>query len=84
MAHHKSAIKRIKTAERNRLRNRHYRSTMKTFIKKVLTAENRDEALAHYNKAASILDKMVTKGIIHRNTAANRKSRLMKYVNSLS
>jgi len=84
MAHHKSAIKRIRTAERNRLQNRYYRTTMKTLIKKVLTAENRNEALARYNEAASILDKMVTKGIIHRNTAANRKSRLMKFVNSLS
>ncbi len=84
MAHHKSAIKRIKIAERNRRRNRYYRSTMKTMIKKVLRAETKEEALAAYNRAASIMDKMVVKGIIHRNMAANKKSRLMKFVNSFS
>lgn len=84
MAHHKSAIKRIRIAQRNRARNRYYQSTMKTSLKKVMTSENREEAMKDYNKAASILDKMVTKGIIHKNMAANKKSRLMKHVNSLT
>jgi len=66
------------------MRNRYYKSTMKTFIKAVLSASDKEEALGKYNKAASLLDKMVNKGIIHRNTAANKKSRLMKYINSLN
>ncbi len=84
MAHHKSALKRIKIAERNRQRNRYYRSTMRTFLKQVVSTENKDEGVTSYNKAASFLDKMVSKGIIHRNTAANKKSHLMKHVNSLT
>lgn len=84
MAHHKSAIKRIRVARRNRERNRFYISTMKTYIKQVLTAQNKEEGLDRYNKAASLLDKLVSKGIIHRNTAANKKSRLMKSVNSMN
>ncbi|MFZ0391891.1 MAG: 30S ribosomal protein S20 [Calditrichia bacterium] len=84
MAHHKSALKRIKIAARNQERNRYYRTTMRTSIKRVLTAENKDEAITRYNNAASILDKLVSKGIIHRNMAANKKSTLMKHVNSLT
>lgn len=84
MAHHKSAIKRIKIAERNRTRNRFYRSTMRTQLKRVYATENRDEAIGAYNKASSILDKLVAKGIIHKNMAANKKASLMKHVNSLT
>ncbi|GAB4342119.1 MAG: 30S ribosomal protein S20 [Calditrichia bacterium] len=83
MAHHKSAIKRIQIGERNRLRNRYYLSTMKTYIKKVLLSENKEQAEANFKKAVSILDKLVVKGIIHRNTAANKKSKLAKFVKSL-
>ena len=84
MAHHKSAIKRIRVAERNRQRNRYYRSTMRTMIKKVRNAETKEEALELYRKTVSLLDKLVVKGIIHRNQAANKKSRLYKYVSSLT
>ncbi len=84
MAHHKSAIKRIRVAERNRQRNRYYRSTMRTMIKKVRNAETKEEALELYQKTVSLLDKLVVKGIIHRNQAANKKSRLYKYVSSLT
>ena len=84
MAHHKSALKRIQINERNRTRNRYYRSTMRSQIKKVLSTESKEEALVQFTAAASILDKLVTKGVIHKNMAANKKSRLMKYVNSLA
>ncbi len=84
MATHKSAEKRIKTSERNRRKNRSQLSSMKTYIKKVLSATSKEEGLERYNQAASLLDKMVSKGIIHRNTAANKKSRLMKHVNALT
>ena len=84
MAHHKSALKRIDVAQRNAERNKYYKSTMKSQTKKVLASTKKEEGLTRFTEAASLLDKMVSKGIIHRNTAANKKSRMMKYVNSLT
>jgi small subunit ribosomal protein S20 len=84
MAHHKSALKRINIANRNSERNRFYKSSMKTKTKKVLLSKNKEEAITRFNEAASLLDKMVSHGVIHRNTAANKKSRMMKHVNSLT
>ena len=84
MAHHKSALKRIKIGERNRLRNRYYLSTMKSQMKEVLNSKNKEEAAAKYQSASSTLDKMVSKGVLHKNTASNKKARLMRFVNSLN
>jgi small subunit ribosomal protein S20 len=84
MAHHKSALKRIKIGERNRQRNRYHLSTMRTKIKQVLNSKNKEEAITNYDSAASILDVMVKKRVLHKNTASNKKARLMRYVNSLS
>jgi small subunit ribosomal protein S20 len=84
MATHQSAIKRIRTNERNRGKNRYELSSMKTYIKQVLSTTSKEEGLEKFKKASSALDKMVTKGVIHRNTAANKKSQLMKHVNSLT
>jgi len=84
MAHHKSAIKRIRQSEKRRLRNKAYKTRMKTFIKKVRSAESYDEALQRLNEAYSVIDKLVQKGIIKKNTAANKKARLARFVNSLS
>ncbi len=84
MAHSKSAKKRIRQSEKARLRNRHYRSTMKTFIKRVRTASDKPAAEKELRTTVSLLDKLVSKGVIHRNKAANKKSRLTRYVNSLS
>ena len=84
MAHHKSAIKRIKIGERNRLRNRTLSTEMKKQIKVVLKSGTKKDGLDHYKNAASILDKMAKKGFLHRNTAANKKARLMRHVNSLT
>jgi small subunit ribosomal protein S20 len=84
MATKQSANKRIRTSERKRIKNRHELSSMKTNIKKVLSTTSKEEGLEKFKKAASVLDKMVSKGVIHRNTAANKKSKLMKHVNSLT
>lgn len=81
MAHHKSAIKRIRTNEKARLRNKHYRSLMKTAVKKVRLAESKETASANLNNAISILDRLAVKGIIHKNNAANKKSKLTRLVN---
>ncbi len=84
MAHHKSAKKRIQIAERQRIRNRSYKSRMKTAMKRVLEAESKEAAMEAVNKAYAIIDKLVSKGVIPRNTAANKKSRLMRHINSMS
>ena len=83
MAHHKSTIKRIQTNARDNLRNKMATSALKSQIKKVRAAENKEEAEVEYKKASSMLDKYVTKRRIHKNKAANQKSRLAAVVNNL-
>lgn len=84
MANNKSAIKRIKVNERRRLRNQMYRSGTRTMVKKAEraieqgTGETTTAALA---LAISRLDRTAGKGIIHRNAAARKKSRLMARYN---
>lgn len=84
MAHHKSAIKRIRIAEKNRQRNRAYKSRLKTAIKRVREARSKEAAAQALVNAYSVIDKLVGKGIIHRNMAANKKSSLMRFVNAMS
>lgn len=78
MANTKSAQKRIRSDERKRVRNLAYRSQVKTAIKKaetlIFSGKANDDAV---RAAISLLDKAATKGIIHRNNAARRKSRLV-------
>jgi len=83
MAHHISAKKRIKTNLKSAKRNVHYKSTMKTAIKKVLTAPSKEVAAVELPKTVALLDRLVSKGIIHKNKAAHQKSRLAKRVNAL-
>ncbi len=83
MAHHKSAKKRIRQNEKRRLRNQASRSKINTLSKKVLKAENKDEAAELLKGAVSFIDKTVSKGMLPRNTAARKKSKLTRYVNSL-
>ena len=83
MPHHKSCIKRVKTSAKANTRNRAYRSRLKTAIKRFNEASDKEAAGAEFKSASSLLDKMVTKGIIHRNNANNKKSRLAKTMNRL-
>ena len=83
MPHHKSCYKRMKQSAKSRERNSAYRSTMKSYIKRVENAENPETARTEYQKASSVLDKLVTKGIIHRNKANNKKSRLARLINRM-
>lgn len=87
MANIKSAIKRNKQNEKRRLRNRVFRGRARTFVQKArLAIEGGDAQIAKNEvlKAVSALDKAAEKGIIHRNNAARRKSRLMKRLARLS
>ncbi|MEO1401734.1 MAG: 30S ribosomal protein S20 [Cyanobacteria bacterium J06635_1] len=88
MANIKSAIKRIEIAERNRLRNKSYKSAVKTLTKRYFTALDEFSAdPSEVNKKAvdesmsqvySKIDKAVGRGVLHRNAGARRKSRLAK------
>ena len=90
MANNKSAKKRIQIAERNRLVNKSYKSTVKTLTKKTLTncekykkdpsTENKDLIQLSLNKAFSIIDKAVKKNVLHKNNGANKKSKINKLV----
>lgn len=77
----KSAIKRVEVTERNRQRNLHYKSAFRNAIKKVLNIKaDPDAAQAALKNAYSAIDTAVSKGIIHRNTAARYKARVAKFV----
>ena len=90
MANTKSAKKRIQVAERNRLVNKSYKSTVKTLTKKTLVncekykqdpnSENKNLVQLSVNQAFSIIDKAVKKNILHKNNGANKKSRINKLV----
>lgn len=80
MANTKSSKKAILVNERNRVRNVHFKSTMKTLIKVAAESikEKKEEADDKVKKAARYIDKLVTKGILKKKTAGNKKSSLMK------
>jgi small subunit ribosomal protein S20 len=65
------------------MQNRHYKSMMKTAIQRVRSATTKDQGQAALLNAVSVLDSLAAKRIIHRNTAANQKSKLTKFVNKL-
>ena len=83
MAHHKSAKKRIRQTKVRNERNRYQLKTARTFVKKLKETENPEEAEKLYPQVSSMLDKLVKNNIIHKNKAANNKSKLAKFVNSL-
>ncbi len=86
MAHHKSAIKRIKQTVKKTARNRHVSSTLKTYIKRVreaVAAKNKDAAVAALKAAIPVIDISSSKGVIHSSTASRNVSRLTKLVNTL-
>lgn len=84
MANHKSALKRIRSNEAKRLRNRYQAKTTRTFIKRLKNAEDKAQAQELLKEVTSMLDKMAKKNIIHKNNAANKKSKLTKMVNALA
>ncbi|MCD6183101.1 MAG: 30S ribosomal protein S20 [Thermovirga sp.] len=86
MPNKKSAAKKLRVAERNRLYNKYWNTRCKTTAKKVLEAVasgNKELAIKRLDEAQSVLDKAAVKGVIHKNKAARKKSRLTKAVKSL-
>ncbi len=86
MANIKSQIKRNRQNERRRLANKAVRSEMKTRTKNAVTAAEAgaDNSVEALRLAVKRIDKAAASGTIHKNQAANRKSRLMKRINALS
>jgi small subunit ribosomal protein S20 len=85
MAHTRSALKRIRQTERRRLRNQMVKARVKTLVKRArlsIEAGDLEEARLSVGEAISALDRAAERGILHRNNAARRKSRLMKRYNS--
>ena len=90
MANNKSAKKRIQIAERNRLMNKFYKSTVRTLTKKTIdncekykkepNEDNKNLVKTSLNQAFSLIDKAVKKNILHKNNGANKKSRINKIV----
>ena len=84
MANHESAKRRIRTSAKANVRNRARRSALRTALKKVTATHEPEAALAALRAATALLDKLTLKGMIHRNTAAHRKSKLTRQVNKLT
>ncbi|MDO4910376.1 MAG: 30S ribosomal protein S20 [Corynebacterium sp.] len=87
MANIKSQKKRIRTNEAARLRNQAVKSAVRTEIRKLreaVAAGNKEEAAAQLRVASRKLDKAVSKGVLHRNNAANKKSAMASAVNKMA
>ena len=84
MANHPSALKRIRQNEVRRLHNRFYQKTMRNAVRKFRMLEDKKEATEQLPKLYATIDKLAKRDMIHKNKAANLKSSLTKYANSLS
>ncbi|MBL7797074.1 MAG: 30S ribosomal protein S20 [Saprospiraceae bacterium] len=84
MAHHRSALKRIRQNSKRRLQNRYYKKSARTAIKNLRSLKNKSEAIEFLPKIISMVDRLAKRGSIHRNKASNLKSGLTKFVNALA
>ncbi|MBT2558016.1 30S ribosomal protein S20 [Hymenobacter sp. ISL-91] len=84
MANHKSALKRIRSNEAKRVLNRYQAKSTRTAIKKLRATTEASAAQTQFQKVSSMLDRLAKKNIIHKNKAANNKSKLAKFVKSLA
>lgn len=83
MANHKSSLKRIRQTETRRLRNRYYGKTMRNAVRTLRATTDKAEAEAMYPQVQKMLDKLAKKRIIHKNKAANLKSKLCAHIAKL-
>ena len=78
-----TVLKRVRQSVKANARNKNYKSAVKTVVKKVLNEENKEKATEKANKAFSTIDKVASKGVIHKNKAANQKSRISKHIKNI-
>ena len=83
MANHKSALKRIRSDKAKYLRNRYQAKSTRTFIKKLRNTTDKAEAEELLKKVSGMIDKLAKNNVIHKNKAANNKSKLARYVSGL-
>lgn len=84
MANHKSSLKRIRSTEAKRLRNRYQHKTTRNALRKLREVKDHKEATAMLPRIISMLDKLAKRNIIHKNKSSNLKSKLTKFVSALS
>ena len=84
MANHKSAIKRIRQSEKRRLFNKYFHKTARNAVRKLKALTIKKQAAELFPKVVAMLDKLAKRNIIHKNKASNLKSKLAKYISSLS
>ena len=84
MANHKSALKRIRANESKRLRNRYQHKSTRTLIKKLRLTTDKTIVSDLFKQVSSALDKLAKKNIIHKNKAANQKSKLAQLANKIA
>ena len=84
MPNHKSCEKRVKTSEKQRLRNRGMRSNLRASIRELRAMTVKEEALAKYKEVEVLLDKAARTNILHKNNADRNKSRLSRFVQTLA
>ena len=78
-----TVLKRVRQSRKANIKNKHYKSIVKSVTKKVLNENKKDEAVKIADSAFSAIDKVASKGIIHKNKAANQKARISKHLNNL-
>jgi len=83
MANHKSSLKRIRQTQTKRLHNRYYAKTTRNAVRDLRSVTEKEAAAALLPKVTAMLDKLAKRNIIHKNKAANLKSKLAKGVNKL-
>ena len=83
MANHKSSIKRIRQDKKRALHNKYYAKTMRNAVRKLRAITDKEEAIKMYPSVQKTLDKLAKTNIIHKNKAANIKSKLANYINKL-
>lgn len=83
MANHKSALKRIRSSETKRLRNKYFHKTTRNAVRELKEMSDKDEAMKKFTDVSSMLDKLAKRNIIHANKSANLKSKLSKHVAAL-
>ncbi len=82
MANHKSALKRVRSDEKKRDRNRYQHKTTRNAIRDFRNNENKEEAAKQLPRVLSMIDKLAKKNIIHKNKAANLKSSLSRHLSA--
>jgi small subunit ribosomal protein S20 len=84
MANHKSSIKRIRQTQKRKLHNRYFAKTARNAVRKLRATTDKAVATEMLPKISSTLDKLAKSNVIHKNKAANLKSKLAQYVNKLA